>query len=310
MSPRLGRLLPDAVSAFYFEVHYDAKRVGQLRDLLVQVPISPMRPPRCGCGSIAELTSRLHEWFAESSLAVYCQPSAWLELDGVGSWADAAPGLSVCVDPAFDSRRPPTGGVPGLSPATIRALVDELGSVCAARSDSGAVVERIASAWPRAGRVRHLSIMSGRAKQPRKVYGILPRSDLVQFLREIHWPGDLDLVIDLGSALNETSSNVQVDLTATSEGVLPRMAFEFFSDPPPYADFFRTALLERAQARGLVDQEGVSALREWVGEFRGCLGHDAKPSRVSRWFDLKVVVDGGRPLLKAYLGARLTPVTI
>jgi hypothetical protein len=140
------------------------------------------------------------------------------------------------------------------------------------------------------------------------VYGIMAERDVLPFLQRLGWGGDSNLVVDLGSSLHETSGNVHVDLTVRRTGLLPRIAFEFFSDPPPYKDFRRSRLMDEARMRGLIEPSVANALSDWVGELPGAPDDSGEPTRIFRWFDLKFVVDGNKPFLKAYLGARASPV--
>jgi hypothetical protein len=300
----LLRALPDTILGYYFETHFDPVSDGSFRDLLLQVPLLGQGRPGDHPGPLSPFVERIRRWFAGSSAALGCPPLAWLELDGVADdWERHHPGLSICVDPHFHPHQIPQVGE-GLPPGTLRELVDELDEVCGAPSGAAATVERIVRQWPRLGRVRHLSIMSGRAHQPRKVYGIVPRGDLAPFLHQIGWSGNFQLVIDLQAVLPETLANLHVDLTVMGSSLTPRLALEVFSDPPPYEDFSRKALVRGAVERGWLPANAPELLVSWLGEQRGRLD-DGSASRVLRWFDLKFCTDGQRPFVKAYLGAQV-----
>jgi hypothetical protein len=301
----LLRALPDTVLGYYFETHFEPGSAGAFRDLLVQVPLLRLGPPGPGSGPLCRFVERLQAWFATSPHTLGCPPLAWLELDDVaGNWQGRHPGLSICVDEHFHPHRVPGAGR-GLPAPTLRALVEELDQLCDSPSRAAATIEHLAEQWPKGGRVRHLSIMAGRSGQPRKLYGIVPRAELLPFLERVRWPGDLESVIDLQAALPETLVNLHVDLTVMGSLLTPRLAFELFSEPPPYEDFSRRAAVSAAVARGWLPPDAPETLTAWLGQERRRLGHDTAPSRVLRWFDLKFCTDGRRAFAKAYLAAHI-----
>ncbi len=300
------RLLPGNALSYYWEVPFTPGGNGYARDFLIQVPLNAPEPELRAGGIVADTAASLCRWYRGSNAAKSCYPAAWLELDDIaaGTADSRRPGISLCIDRSFDPLRPPGPHVRSISAATLNGILADLSSLFVQEGLDSTLANEIVAAWPATGWMRHVSLMASRQGSPRKLYGIVPKHDLEPFLCRIGWPGNVRDAVDLASHLYEDAPRVHVDL-AFAGGLFPRLAFEFFSEPAPYEDYYRERQLGRAVGLGLLDDEGVQALKAWVGSTPIRLPDSPLPGVIFRWFDLKYVLDEGRLSLKAYLGTRI-----
>jgi len=298
-------LIRPETTMFYWELHFQEQRLARV-DFLHRPPLDAVELAG-EAGPSDPIVERLASWYATNAAArAHCNPSVWLELDGpiIAERGERAQGVSVCVDPQFDRRGGPE--LPGPSPDALTELFTGLEQACDTATSRARVVAEIQSAIGAAGgKLRHVSIMRGRAGQPVKIYTAIPKPSFPAFLEAIEWPGDRAAAARLAGQVCAESKRVNIDLLI-DEALSPRIGFEIFSDPNPPADPTRAAATELAVSLGLISPPVVDGLRRWVGNVRRPFGSDAWPTTVQRWFDLKFVDLGAGGLeLKAYLGFRL-----
>lgn len=293
---------------FYWELHFRRQALAGI-DLLHRLPLASKE--RAGEGSLRDpVAGRLTSWYANSQAARrFCDPSAWLEMDGplVPHRGAREQGVSICVDPGVGDPR--GAAVPGAPSEALAEIFTGLERVCGVAGTRTLLVNRIHGAvTARHGKLRHVSIMRGRPGQPVKLYAAVPKEGFPGLLDDIGWPGDRAEAARLAEQACADSQRVNVDLVLDGEALSSRIGFEVFSDPSPVGDLRRTAATKRALSMGLVSPEVVEGLRRWVGPFRPQVGEDRQRTVVLRWLDLKFVSHGqGELELKAYLGFRMDP---
>ncbi|MET0791074.1 MAG: hypothetical protein ABW061_06090, partial [Polyangiaceae bacterium] len=235
--------------------------------------------------------------------------TVWFEFDDVlRPLRSAAPSLSACLVPAYSARFEPRA----VSASAIAAALQiAQRALCGADGDA-ADFQRMnlaVAGLPPAGRFIHLSHMTARRSADLKLYGVVPRDELVPYLERIGFQGPLarlselleslatrelcaeDLYFDLNLSNVQQAGRASLGLAFSQQQVLASAA----------KDRGRAALLARLSNWGLCSAAQASALAEWGGA-SATAGSWYTPA-VRRWLDLKCVISAqGVVQCKAYLG--------
>ena len=322
---KLTTLLDDLdvdFDSLYAECHLDSAR--QL-DLLISYGrgsphIGPLRARLAQRGSCARADKRAAWRAAESFFERWADTRdplseaaslVWLEFDDVSrSPETVAPSLSACIAPRYavdaDLRALPVK----------KELEDVLVLVYAGlrgtlEPDARERIRHAVRALPDAGRFIHMSWMAARPSLDAKLYGVVPRRDLVGYLKRIAFAGRLDRVQAFVNSIATSDicgEDIYFDLNLSNmwnvAGASLGVAFsqqQVMSSAP--RDASRRALLGRLVACGHCTSDQARALANWVE-----MPVDASPPipgdpRGYRWLDIKAVLGAdGAASLKAYLG--------
>jgi hypothetical protein len=153
-------------------------------------------------------------------------------------------------------------------------------------------------ALPRDGAVGYLSVMLARQPVTAKLYLIMPRASVRDFLVRAAWPGDIRAAEDLLDHFYAPAiRTAYVDVTVTDR-VESRSGFAL-------SQFHRRELRhgpEESCLRKLpaaINREAAE-LERWPGASRSPI--DGAEARLTRWLDFKAVLQGDQIRYKAYLG--------
>lgn len=296
--------LPPGAEAFYLECRLDsAPRV----DFLAMV--RRRRGAAQGFVAARQGLAESYAWrknhallsaWSEGAGDVADAPLLWFEYDiderfdaGV---LDASP--SICVERGYYSRyaREPDVDVADAGRVARGALAQLLAP---AWREADSDVCRCIQALPKGGSLIHVSTMLARAERVVKLYLSLPKSDVLEYLERIAWPGNLAAIEGvLGSWYAPVANTVFLDISIQA-GTLPRLGLALsqlhqremrrFDPSWGWVPLPRAA---DAKKRELAAWPGVSEARV-----------DGVRTWIHRWVDLKVVVpEAGPPEFKAYLG--------
>lgn len=322
---RLAALLDDLdvnFDSLYAECHLDATR--QL-DLLLSYGrgsphLSLLRARLAQRRSHAHADLRTAWSAAESFVERWADPRdplseaasvIWIEFDDVSRSPEAvAPSLSACIAPRYaaDADVHALPSKKELEDALAFAYAGLRGKV------EPEVRERIADvvrALPESGRFIHVSWMAARPSRDVKLYGVVPRRDLLGYLRRIAFAGRLDRVqefVNLIATSDICGEDIYFDLNlstmrnaaAASLGVAFSQQQVMSTSP---RDAGRRALLGRLVTCGHCTSDQARALANWVEipiDAPLPIPGDLRPYQ---WLDIKSVLRAdGAAALKAYLG--------
>jgi hypothetical protein len=322
---KLTTLLDDLDVKFdslYAECHLDS---GRQLDLLLSYGrgsphIAPLRARLAQRGSRARASERAAWSAAESFFERWSDVGdplseaaslVWLEFDDVSRVPETvAPSLSACIAPRYaahaDLRTLPVK----------RELEDALVFVYAGlRGTLPPEVRRrirhAVGALPDAGRFIHVSWMASRPSLDAKLYGVVPRHDLIGYLKRLGFAGRLDRVqefVNLIATSDICGEDIYFDLNLSNmwnvAGASLGVAFSQQQVMSSAArDVGRRALLGRLVTCRHCTSDQARALANWVEmPVAGSPPIPGEP-RGYRWLDIKAVLGAdGDVSLKAYLG--------
>lgn len=233
----------------------------------------------------------------------------WFEHDDIARAPLQQPSLCVCLVPFYHGERVSVSGVD-----TDISLISDLieGMTGELPAPQAQCIRQIVSRLPTPGRFIHLSFMVGREPKVIKLYGVVPREALVEYLAEIGWAGptrDIAALVDRYCPRSRVGGDIYLDLsldTLTSPGG-NRLGFAFTPqhlDHSGEQDPGRKPLLDQWVDAGLCSASQRDTLIRWparsvVGDWSG----GTWPMCLDRWLDLKCVWDPSVGLFsKAYLG--------
>lgn len=165
------------------------------------------------------------------------------------------------------------------------------------RSQTWSVIARCLGALGPQGSVGYLSVMSARSPVVSKLFVILPRTQVDAFLTRIEWPGDRAYAQTLLRDFYAPSvRTAYLDLTL-SDRVESKLGFAT-------SQFQRRELSSADQTRWLRFPDSLpkeaSELLRWPGVNIESMGQTRLS--LSRWLDVKAVLDDDVVQYKAYLG--------
>lgn len=235
----------------------------------------------------------------------------WFEHDDIArsSLELPQPSLCVCLVPFYHGER-----VSDADADADISLICELveGMTGALPAPQAQCIRRVVACLPTPGRFIHLSFMVGREPNVIKLYGVVPREQLIEYLREIGWAGplrDIAALVERHCPRSRVADDIYLDLTLDTLTVPGgnRLGFAFTPqhlDHSSERDPGRKPLLDQWVEVGLCSAWQRDTLVCWPAH--GVVGDQtggAWPMRVDRWLDLKCVWDPRAGLLgKAYLG--------
>jgi len=252
------------------------------------------------------------EWLDPDSALRAAVSTVWFEFDDVMHSPDeVGPSLSACLVDGYGVRFAPE---PEPEPdrdaeASRMALVYRALAGVRSRASEEARLCRALEALPRHGKLIHLSLMSARAAEAVKVYGVVPRDELVSYLRRLGWSGAYEALAPVLSQLaceGLCGGCLYFDLnlsTLESRGEASLgIAFSQQQLRSCGGDPGRRELFER-----LIGSNRISASRALVAErwpsaeaANLALG---QPQGGHRWLDVKLVIrPSGLIRSKAYFG--------
>jgi len=250
----------------------------------------------------------LYDWTSGGTLTQRRTPSIWFELDDYAQQPrGAVPSLSVCLAPGYRADHALTAGSHE-DAAHAADVLRVLGASPEVLSSLNTTFERL----PQGARWIHLSYMLGRQRRATKLYGVMPRQELLPFLARVGWAGD---VVAIAAGLDELyptailGPELYLDLN-----------LDDFRDPErcslglavaqqhllhaTNADPTRRDILSVWLARGLCDPQKALMTQAWPGSADPRRQHVLQ--RDERYLDLKLVWRSGSDwLAKAYMGREL-----
>lgn len=318
--------LPDLFSSYYIECRLSAEQ-DQVDFLACVAPSrddDALRSIRAAADQPPDELTRdpawqftwdvIRRWSTLAHEGPSKMPFLWLEFDHVNTRPAArqSPSLCVCVDPGYLTTEPSSAAwdpqdsyescLDLLAPALPRAFEGVLSA------SNRRVMKACFRGLPLSGRIIHVSFMLAREPATIKLYGAVPRSQLVGYLKDLGWPGPLDSLQQLMSTFSthETADDTVYFDLALDNALLPYAAVAFSQlqmDHPARLDPERRALLDLLEEHGLCAPDKRRALQAWPGSARESSPSVSTEARIHRWLDVKITLHAGQGLgAKAYLG--------
>jgi hypothetical protein len=251
--------------------------------------------------SWAPLLELFRAWNDGRSALSTLAPTIWLEFDDVRATEPyrGFPSVSVCLVPGYRTDEPLGSANASRGLRLVHDVLDRLGG------DRGQARARLLGecfgALPAAARWIHVSVMLGRTPQALKLYGSLPRGELLPFLKRVGFRADMAAIqalLEHEYAADVAGDELLVDLNLDNCHDPRRCTLGLALGQQqlargPDADPRRARALERWLAAGLCSPDKVALAQGWLGG--GARG---------RFLDLKLVWGASTgALAKAYLGA-------
>jgi hypothetical protein len=317
--------LPKAASSYYWECRL-AAGATQVDFLACVAASDGGREVLAGQGTGAGLSDVLLEnplwdqahdffrqWAEPTSMLHEAIPLIWLEFDQVDGLVPEVPlpSFSFCLDPLYADRRSWSQHISSLNMQERRKVAEKglrLLFGCALPPQRRRALFACFDSLPVGGRIIHISAMIARQPAVVKVYGSVPKDQLLAYLTRIGWPGSIPELTNILTTFctpEIVDNNMYIDLTI-GEAVMPKLGVAFSQqqiENLPHRDPTRQILLERCVQTGLCTSEKREALLAWPGSFRTMLRGETWPACFRKWLDVKIVYQPGRPLeAKGYLG--------
>jgi hypothetical protein len=246
-------------------------------------------------------------WADSDSLVARRCPTLWLEFDDCQPRRRrAVPSVSACITENYRIDQGPRPQDP-----EDRRLADEVLTLLDAAPDPelGRRLDVVFDELPPGARWIHVSYMLGRTPRALKLYGVIPRSELLGYLAKVGWAGDMNAIEQgLPGVYPEAllADSVFLDLNlenlcdrrrATLGLAVAQQHLRFGHD----ADPTREAILDRWQSARMADPAKIAAVRAWP---RSAEQVPVKRfERESRFLDVKLVWQESTGFVaKAYVG--------
>ncbi|MDI1480335.1 hypothetical protein [Polyangium sp. y55x31] len=319
----LSAQLPDVFSSYYLECRLSAEQ--EQVDFLACMSMprderhrrkmyaASERPPgdtpawRFAWDVMHRWASPDHDWPSRI-------PCLWLEFDHMNTRSTAwpSPSIWVGVDPGYPNAHIPSASwdprnayevfldfiMPAVPPA-VEGLLSGHG-----RRAMAACFQRL----PPGGRIIHASLMLAREPVAIKIYGAIPRAHLEGYLKDLAWPGPLELLkqVERTFYTPETADDTVYFDLALHHSLLPYAAIAFSQlqlGEPARSAPGRDALLGLLEEHGLCTAEKREALLTWPGSARESRPSTSVQARIARWFDAKITIHSEQGVgAKGYLG--------
>jgi hypothetical protein len=225
-------------------------------------------------------------------------PAIWLEFDDI---ADRTPGrmpsMCVCLAPGYRFDRPPLP----TNWERERQIIEDVLTIMNVASTPARLEDLTECFRELPGRWIHLSVMSGRRPPAVKLYGSIPRQELLPYLARIGWSGDRRAIaeaLDAAYGRDLVGDQLFIDLNLDNfrDGhrcTLGLAAAQQHVIRGEDGDPARRRILDRWIQAGLAAPEKAEEARGWVVD----------APRSGHFLDLKLVWQAGAGLTaKAYLG--------
>jgi hypothetical protein len=311
----LAPLLPDVMSSYYLECRLAANS-GQV-DLMGCVRASDGGRERLTshllrCKQYQEhpiwksVTDFCTSWSEPGSPLYDLVPHVWLAFDLDGSSSSTrGPCLLLCTDPDYLDGTAQPKRSDTTTALQFRLLTDAVFNTLLKRYPDNSqrlILWSCHDLLPPGGRLIHLSMMLTRSSQTCKLNISMPKAEIVQYLRCIHWSGS---IIEIGALLSRfCADNQWIKLQLViCESLAPTIELELHFDESQESQERYRALLDRMCESGLCSTEKREALRRWSGRFRLISPGQEWPTQWTTWTDVKIVHWRDHALFaKAYLG--------
>ena len=261
-------------------------------------------PPGHRLDDDRDLGSLWTSWRTPRS-ALSRSPMVWFELDDIRSPLAPPASMSVCLIKGYrDWRRP----LPETD-STRLGLVDEVVRLSGGGASMAALARRVVECF----NCIHISLMAGRDPITHKLYGVVPRHDVREFLDTIGWRGpsdEIDQLIAHHFQPRWCDDDIYIDLTLEGLHDLGgnRIGLVFPQQHVIHSDrdATRRALLEHLVASRLCTPQQAEELVAWARDDEALV--HGEWMRLHRWFDIKIVWDPCDGISsKAYLGFDARP---
>lgn len=229
---------------------------------------------------------------------------AWLEFDLAAGASPPAPSLFV----DFSERAARAGPERGLGALT--AVLTAVGRPLT--TDSRRRLSSLLAALPASAAVLYAGVMLARDTSATRlcIMGLM-RTQLLDYLRAVHWAGNMDQLDALMASLADASGGgqeqpaiVHLDAGASLGGSVG-LEYPLARQPQLAGEIAESALLDNFATRGLLTPAHRRALREWVGWEQRTMAHELWPSVIVRRVNhVKLVLSANGALgVKLYLCA-------
>ena len=315
----IANLLPEAMSAHYFECRLAAK-THQLDFATCVMASKGGREILAGHNATADLPPillqhplwrRVREFFrcwADPTSPLYEQvPLIWLGFDQVDGRLPKVPlpCLSFSLNPEHLGRHPSsqpshhahTQPYLQFAETTFAGL---LGHPLSPQTRQN--LQACFDLLPAGGQISYLSAMLSRQPAALKVNGFVPKDQLLAYLTQIGWTGSLAELEQIMATFCTFTDKIKFDLTV-GPTISARFSLEFFSKGLSQSDSQRQFFLNQLVDEGLCTPEKRQALLAWFGFSSEVFSHQSWPTRLSRSWYAKIVYQPHQPLeAKGYLG--------
>jgi hypothetical protein len=296
----IARRVPDAASSHNLEVRFNSSSQIDFLTYCGSKSIVPQFEQLLGPnpGPLWQHNLGLFREWASAGSMLSASPFLSLEYDAGDRFAEPEPegNLFVALDrrhlarhwqplrgETFESRELGRYAFARLLPASMR-------DACMA------IIERIYAALPALGAVLHAPIMMTRQPIAAKPYLVLPRDQVVQFLKDIEWPGSMVALDELLETYYKAfSKTVYLDLTLTDR-IHHRLGLVTCQFQRQEADFSNLDWWRLPRELEHYKNE----LRDWNGLTEESIG--GQPFWLRRWLETKAVLHESSIEYKAYLG--------
>jgi hypothetical protein len=257
------------------------------------------------------LLSLLGAWRDGSSRTSRQVPAIWLEFDAVNRSGrrGVSPSVSVCMTPDYRAEQE----IFANSQSQELSVIDEVLALLGVQSVGQRLVAECFRCLPPGSRWIHFSTMIGRDSRALKLYGVLPRCELMPYLDAIGWGGDRSTVSYLlqelypGEVLGDlvfidvNLSNLRDSRTASLGLAVSQQHLVRGADKDP----LRRGVLDRWCESGLACAERIAAIQNVLSDPASCSLRDG------RFLDLKLVWSADAGLVaKGYLGFHYQPAAL
>jgi hypothetical protein len=313
----MATILPEAMSSYYLECRLTAQ-ANQV-DFLTSALSAEGREILAGNSPKIDLSDeilknslwrRIRDFFkywAEPTSPLYEQvPLIWLEFDKVSEALPAVPlpSLCFCLSPEYMQR----GTDNHLSPQQYQKLIKTALEPLFNYPLLPQTEQNLFACFdllPPDGHIIHISAMLARHPPTLKVYGCIPREQLLTYLRCLGWTGSIAEIDKFISTFCPTLNPIFIDLTV-GDTIASRIGLAFSQihlGRLPRSDPKWSSLLEQLVESSLCAPEKREGLLNWPGSSQITFRNEAWPTRLDRWLDLKIVYQPQQPLeAKGYLG--------
>jgi hypothetical protein len=324
-SQHLATLLPQATSSCYWECRLtaDAPQVDFLTCVAAydngrevfsgKQEDNGLSPVFTGAPVWDNAQSFFSQWADPISPLYDGVPLIWLEFDHVESALPHVPlpSFSFCVDPLYAERRSWEQYVKARNPHYRQQMTEHGLPLFLGQPLSPQTAQALRTCFevlPAGSRLIHLSAMVARQPSVVKLYGSVPRTQLLSYLKQIGWAGSVPELTDILATFctpETVDDTMYIDLSL-GETVLPRLGIAFAQQQIPNLpskDPSRRMLLDLCEQNGLCSAEKREALLAWAGSSLALFSGEKRPTKIHRWLDIKFVYDPGSSLeAKGYLG--------
>jgi len=227
-------------------------------------------------------------------------PMVWFELDDIRSKSPPHPSMSVCLLDGYRNWRQPQ--------LELNPPSRDLAAHVIRLAGGGRHLVTLAQRCMERFQCIHISVMAGRTPTTHKLYGVVQRHDMAEFLNAIGWRGPVAEILGLLQHHFQPqwcNDDIYIDLTLDSltDSGGNRLGLVFPQQHVIHSDgdATRRALVEHLVAHRLCSPEQAAELMSWTQPDQVLVSNRSMSIRT--WFDIKIVWDPDDGVTaKAYLG--------